>query len=101
MFSGVQEILLISAIILGLFFIPRMVKPRTSAGNKTVPTRTAPHLTWKLRLAVVISIIWPVAWALHFRPWQHNAIAFAVVGIGPVVIGWSFKWVLAGMKHKG
>ena len=101
MFSGVQEILLISAIILGLFFIPRMVKPRTCAGNKAVPTRPVPHLTWKLRLAVVISVIWPAAWALHFRPWQHNAGAFAVVGIGPVVIGWSLKWVLAGMKHKG
>ena len=99
MFSGIQEILIIVLIISGIFLVPRMMNPRP-APQKVVMRRAPLKLSWALRLAVILSILWPVACALYFKPWQQNLIPFATVGIGPVAIGWSIKWVLAGMKNK-
>jgi predicted Na+-dependent transporter len=99
MFSGIQEILVIVLIVLGIFLVPRMVKPRP-APPKRVPRRSALKLSWPLRLGIVVSVLWPVACALYFRPWQQDVIRFTTLGIGPVVVGWSLKWVLAGMKNK-
>jgi hypothetical protein len=99
MFSGIQEILVIVLIFLGIFLVPRMVKPRP-APQKVVLHRLALSLSWPLRLALVLSILWPLACALYFRPWQQDAIRFTTLGIGPVVVGWSLRWILAGMKNK-
>ncbi|WP_319409813.1 hypothetical protein [uncultured Desulfosarcina sp.] len=99
MFSGIQEILLIVLIISGIFLVPRMMNPRPSP-PKVVLRRPALTFSWTLRLALIVSILWPVACALFFKPWQHDVIPFATVGLGPVVIGWSIKWVLAGIKNK-
>jgi hypothetical protein len=99
MFSGIQEILVIVIIFLGIFLIPRMVKPRP-APQKEVLHRLAHTLSWPLRLALVLSILWPVACALYFKPWQQDAIRFAALGVGPVAVGWSLKWILAGMKNR-
>lgn len=99
MFSGIQEILLIILIVSGIFLLPRMMKSRPAAPKVTV-RRPSLKLSWTLRLAIILSILWPVACALYFKPWQHDAISFAAIGIGPVVVGWSVRWVLAGMKNK-
>jgi hypothetical protein len=99
MFSGFQEILLIGLIIVGIIILPRMIKPQPPP-PKMAPFRPGPRLSWTFRLAVVLSILWPVCWALYLKPWQRDGVSFAVVGIGPVVVGWSIKWVLAGMKNK-
>jgi hypothetical protein len=99
MFSGIQEILLIMLIILGIIIIPRMMKPRPDP-PKIVFQRSSLRLSWTLRLAIVLSILWPAAWAFYFRPWKQDLSSFVALGLGPVVIGWSLKWVLAGMKNK-
>jgi len=100
MFSGFQELLLIGLIIVVILVLPRMIKPQESAPRIT-PRRPAPGLIWTLRLAIVLSILWPSCWALYFKPWhQQNIVPFALVGAGPVIIGWCIKWILAGMKNK-
>jgi hypothetical protein len=99
MFSGIQELLLIVLIVLGIFLIPRMMKP-LPAPRKAMLRRPVPRFTRALRLAIILSLLWPAVCALYFKPWQQNAIPFVALGIGPVVVGWSFKWVLAGMKNK-
>lgn len=99
MFSGIQEILLIALIVLGIFLIPRMVKPRP-APPKIIFQRPDLRLSWTLRLAIVLSILWPAAWAFYFRPWQQDLASFVALGLGPVAVGWSLKWVLAGLKNK-
>ena len=99
MFSGIQEILLIVLLISVIFLVPRMLKPRP-APQKIVVRRPALALSWTLRLAIVLSILWPVAWALYLKPWQHGVIPFSVIGIGPVALGWSVNWVVAGMRKK-
>ncbi len=99
MFSGIQELLLIVLILLGIFLVPRMLKP-LPAPRKPMLRHPVPRFSWSLRLAIILSILWPAAWALYFQPWQRNGIAFVVLGIGPVAVGWSLKWVIAGMKNK-
>jgi hypothetical protein len=99
MFSGIQEILLIALIVLGIFLVPRMLKPLPPPPIAML-RRPALKFSWRLRLAIILSLLWPVACALYFKPWQQDLTAFATLGIGPVVIGWSLKWVLAGIKNK-
>jgi hypothetical protein len=99
MFSGIQEILVIVLIFLGIFLVPRMVKPKPIPPKMGL-NRLALKLSWSLRLALVLSVLWPVACALYFKPWQQDVIRFTTLGIGPVAVGWSLKWVLAGMKNK-
>jgi hypothetical protein len=53
-----------------------------------------------MRAAIVLSVIWPAACALYLKPWQQAVIPFAVIGIGPVVVGWSLNWIVSGMKSK-
>ena len=99
MFSGIQEILVIVLIVSGIFLASRVMKPRP-APQKIVLRRPAIKFSWTLRMAIVLSILWPVAWALYFKPWQHAVIPFTMIGIGPVAVGWSVNWVVAGMKNK-
>ena len=99
MFSGIQEILLILLIVLGIFLVPRMMKPRPTP-PKVVLRRPVLKFSWTLRLAIVMSVLWPLACAAYFKPWQQAVIPFTVIGIGPVLVGWSVHWVLAGMKNK-
>lgn len=99
MFSGIQEILLIVLIFLGIFLIPRMMKTRP-APQPAGLRRPDLKWSWTLRLAIVGSILWPTCCAFYVKPWQQDVARFAVLGVGPVVVGWSIKWVLAGMKNK-
>jgi len=99
MFSGIQEILLIVLIVLAIFLIPRMTKSKPSPEPLRL-RRSLPPLSGPLRLAIVISILWPIGCALYFKPWREALIPFAVVGIGPVVVAWSLNWVVAGMRRK-
>lgn len=99
MSSGIQELLLIVVIALGIFLIPRMMKPHpppTPAKRRA----QASSIPWAMRLAIVLSILWPAVWALHIKPWARDLTAFLAWGIGPVIVGWSIKWVLAGFKNK-
>lgn len=96
MFSGIQEILLIVLILLGIFMIPRMMNPGKTR-QKGVVRRPPLKLSWTLRLAVVCSILWPAASALYFKPWEQEMTRFLFIGIGPVVLAWGLKWVLNGL----
>ena len=99
MFSGIQEILLIVMVVLGIFLIPRMIKP-PPAPQKVVLRRPVLKFSWTLRLAIVMSILWPLACAAYLKPWQQAVIPFTVIGLGPVIVGWSVHWVVAGMKNR-
>ena len=55
-------------------------------------------LTVKSRLGIVLSILYPLATALYFKPWVNNPIPFLSVGILPVLLVWGGIWILAGRK---
>jgi len=97
MFSGIQEVLLIVLIVLGIFLIPRMMSPKPQA-RKPIVRRPARRLSWKMRLSLVLSVLWPLSCAVYFKPWNQDIVRFAIIGLGPVVLGWSVSWIKEGMK---
>ena len=95
--SGVNEILIIAAIVAGIFFVPRMIpaKRQVQVSQKMIA------LSGRMRLAIAISIIYPLAVAAYFQPWKKDPVLFLYVGIGPVALYWLMKWVFTGIKDRG
>jgi len=98
MFSGIQEILLLVAIILGILFLPRIL----NRGQAARPARAGPAvvLSGKMRLALAASVIWPAATAAFMQPWKSDLVAFLYVGLGPVAGFWIAYWVFTGFRRK-
>lgn len=96
--SGFQEILIVVLIVLGVFFIPRMIgrpaiRPRVSASNRL-------RLSGLMRLALAVSGLWLVGALIYYRPWEDITMPFYIFGLGPVVAGWSLYWVWDGLTNK-
>lgn len=94
--SGVQEILLISAIVLGIFFIPRMIPGRASGQTAGIEVK----LSGKMRMAIAVSVIYPALAAAYFQPWRKDPVWFIYIGLGPVALGWLFVWVFRGIRNR-
>jgi hypothetical protein len=98
MFSGIQEILVLVAIILGILFLPRILN--RGQEKKTVFPKPAVVLSGKIRLAIAASILWPAAMAAFMQPWENDLFLYLYIGLGPVVLGWILFWVYAGFIRK-
>ena len=99
MFSGIQEILLLVAIILGILFLPRIM----NRGQEKKPAAARPAavaLSGKMRLAIAASILWPMAIAAFMQPWKKEIVPFLYIGLGPVILGWIIFWVYTGFIKK-
>lgn len=94
--AGFQELFIIIAIFLGVFFIPRMMS-RRAAPAKAGSNR---GLNWKLRLAIAVSVVYLFAAGAYLKPWQRDPMAYLYVGIVPIAVGWLVIWVVAGFKKK-
>ena len=84
MFTGIQEILVLVAIIVGILFLPRILnrgqaKESADAGPQFV-------LSGKMRLALGASVVWPLAVAAYLQPWKKDLYLFLFTGFGPVVL---------------
>ena len=106
--SGIQEILVLIIIILGILFLPRILKP--GGTNPDSQGRGRPPLpiyakiaaiSGRLRLAIVVSILLPFGAALYFEPWHRGIIPFIAIGVGPVALFWGTFWVVSGYKNSG
>ena len=93
---GLQEILIITAIILGLLFIPRMTAKR----QPERPAAPKFRLSGKMRMAVAASTVYTALTAGYFRPWQKDPLMFLFFGIGPVALAWLLYWVLVGFTKR-
>jgi uncharacterized membrane protein len=91
---GLQEILIITAIILGLLFIPRLTAKRQQ------PVVPKARLSGKMRMAIAASVIYLALIAAYLQPWQKNQAVFLYIGLGPVALGWLLCWVSMGFKKK-
>jgi hypothetical protein len=94
---GYQEILIISAIVVGVILIPRMMEPKKPA-PKLVRSRIS--LSGRWRLAIALSIVHPLIAAAVLQPWHNNTTAFVAIGLGPVLLGWLVYWVLQGFRRR-
>lgn len=95
--TGFQEILIIVGIVLGIFFLPRMMS------KKPAPRRVRPKLemSGKMRMAVAASVLHPLLCAAFFKPWQQAGLfVFIYIGVAPVVVGWLAAWVFVGFNKR-
>ena len=98
MFSGIQEILVLVAIIVGIIFLPRIL----NRGQEKKVAATIPKvvLSGKMRLAIAASVLWPAVMAAYMQPWKHDLFPFLYIGLGPVILGWIVFWVYTGFIRK-
>ena len=99
MFSGIQEILLLVIIILGILFLPRILN-RGQGEKKAVAPKPAAVISGKMRLAIAASVLWPVVTAAFMQPWKNDLFSFLYIGLGPVALGWIIFWVYTGFLRR-
>jgi len=92
--SGVNEILVVVAILAAIFLLPRMM-PAKRQIKAPAPSIT---ISGKIRLAIAASVIYPLATAAYFQPWRKDMVLFLYIGIGPVALAWLLAWVYVGIK---
>jgi hypothetical protein len=97
--SGLQEILLILLILVGLFVIPRMIQRPQRPSIRTVRPQL-PVVSGKLRLAILASAIWLGLTAAFFSPWRNGWEGFAYAGGGVVAVAWGAMWVIRGFRKR-
>ena len=94
---GYQEILIISAIVLGVIFIPRMMTPRKPSPQLV---RHKKKLSGRRRAALALSAVYPLIVAAFIQPWQNHPVPYLYIGLGPVVLIWPTYWVVQGFKRR-
>ena len=100
MFAGIQEILLLVIIILAIFILPRVLS--RGKGNETTEpsiSRMMSLISGPMRLALVASIVWPLAVAAYLEPWKSGLFPYLYIGFGPVLFGWSVRWIIIGYRR--
>jgi len=97
--SGITEILLIVAILLGIFMLPRLMARKPAQADQTRVEGTP--LTGRMRFAILASLLWPVLVAFFLRPWNSHWFAFFYIAVGPVALIWGIYWVCSGFRKEG
>ncbi|SLM30517.1 conserved membrane hypothetical protein [Desulfamplus magnetovallimortis] len=101
MLAGIQEIFTILLIIVCIIFVPRLFRAKEPQTLKIGSGSTSGlSLSWKMRLGIVLSFIWPVVAGLFFRPWESRLPLFVAAGFLPVAAGWAFLWIFNGVKRR-
>ena len=98
MFSGIQEILVLVIIILGILFLPRILN--RGGEKQSVETKPVIVLTGRMRLAVAASFLWPALIAAFMQPWKQDLFSYLYLGLGPVAVIWIIYWVFTGFRKK-
>ncbi len=97
MFSGIQEILVLVIIILGILFLPRILN--RSPGTQVAKAKPVFSLSGRMRLALAASILWPALIAAIMQPWNQNVVTYLYIGPSPVLLLWILYWVITGFKR--
>jgi predicted Na+-dependent transporter len=96
--SGITEILLIVAIILGLFMLPRLMTRRPEQDHQI--RGGGQPLTGRMRFAILASLLWPVLVAFFLEPWHSHWVSFFYMAVGPVALIWGIYWVFSGFRKE-
>lgn len=92
--TGISEILVLVLLISCMLILPRLFKGEPPA--KTTSSKN--KLTVKIRIGIVLTIIYPLAMALYLKPWAENLITYLTFGILPMCLVWAVVWILCGKK---
>jgi hypothetical protein len=91
-----QEILVLIVVALVLFALPRVIGRRP----EPVPVRAVrrPPLTGRMRLAILLTLVWILGSAAVLEPWQGDVFPFLYAGLAPVAALWGAAWVWFGYR---
>lgn len=95
--AGLTEILVLILLILGVLILPRLLKPASS--RQKLFSKQTFQLTLLVRAGIILSLVYPAAIALYFRPWEGALVPFLGFGVLPVFLAWSIVWVMNGNKN--
>ena len=95
---GLQEILIISAVVAGAILLPRIVNQNKPAPR--IVTRQRRKLSGKMRLSMAASAIFPLVAAAFLQPWRNDPVTYLYLGVGPVLLCWLAYWVLLGFRRR-
>jgi amino acid transporter len=96
--AGIQEILTLILLIACIIFLPRLFGGNKASGRKKAK-RLSP--SGKLRLAIVLSVVFPLVMAVPLPPWYpENRPLFLLGGILPVVLCWAGVWIFQGFRKR-
>ena len=93
-----MEILLIVAIVLAIFMLPRMLS-RQHKDDIQRPDPGPGLSGWK-RMAILASFLWPALMALYLKPWDSGWHIFFYVAVCPVLLAWGISWVFSGFRKQ-
>lgn len=96
--SGLTEILLIVAIVVGILFLPGLKNKKSEKATQLLD-RVSRISGW-MRLAILASLLWPAFVALYLKPWNNHWHIFLYVAVGPVALTWGIFWVFSGFKKR-
>ncbi len=96
MFSGIQEILVLVIIILGILFLPRILN--RGQEKRSAVSMPAYVISGKMRLVIAASVLWPAVMAAFMKPWEKELFHYLYIGFGPVALIWILYWVLTGFR---
>jgi len=68
--SGLTEILLIVAIVVGILFLPGLMNKKSEKATQRLD-RLLKISGWT-RLAILASLLWPALVALYLKPWNNH-----------------------------
>ena len=94
--TGISEILVLVLLITCILILPRLFKG--DPGGKKSPSIKLKKLPVKIRVAIILTLLYPVGMALYLKPWDKNPILYLSWGILPVFFVWAMIWILAGKK---
>lgn len=95
-----QEIVVIAAIALAIFFLPRLTGGKAPRLPEKEPPVFLTILTGKMRLAILLTLFWIGGLSVFFVPWEKesDAILFLLLALGPVAALWGGFWVWSGFR---
>jgi hypothetical protein len=98
MLSGLREILVVAAVLLALFLVPRLV--RSKRGSAAAPAADGGNANGNglVRLALLLSALWVSVSFVLLNPTAGSWVPFFGVGVLPVALGWGIRWVALGFR---
>lgn len=98
MFSGIQEILVIVILFLGILFLPRILN--RGEAKRPIINRPAIVISGKMRLAIAASVVWLAVIAALIPPLEKDLFRYLYLGVGPVALTWLMYWVVIGFRKR-
>ncbi|NLD36203.1 MAG: hypothetical protein GX654_04965 [Desulfatiglans sp.] len=99
---SITELLIIIAIILAIFVLPKRFNRRSEPVKRATPKQGAILTGWQ-RMSILLSMLWLSFLALYLNSWMNGLREWSIyiyAGIGPVLLYWGIYWIYRGFKKK-